>query len=169
LSQTTINIELGPNLPEVVNSPIQSLDEDFPCPVCGQVCPNNAYCINCGYIYDPLLKKYLKRDQKLNGKKSEKKNKLVENRNPDGSFNDLPGGHSQKYMLMVKMGKEFKRQNGRAPKTGDILRKKNQDGSYNKGSMWHILTLHGWKRSPSKKRKPTESQIRRVCQNSKRK
>ena len=57
MSQITINSELSANLPEVENRLAQLVLEDSLCPVCGKVCPNDSYCINCGYVYDPLLKK----------------------------------------------------------------------------------------------------------------
>ena len=167
MSQTAINIEL-PNLPEVEDKPAQFFGEDSPCPFCGMVCPNDAYCINCGYVYDPVLKKYLTLEQTEVEKGKEKKPTFMVNRNSDGSFKDLPkGGHTKYSSMIVKIGKEYKRQNGRAAKSGDIVRRKNYDGSYNKGSVWYIRTPKGWTRSPSKKRKPTKAQIKRVCRDSK--
>ncbi|MBN2334104.1 hypothetical protein JXL21_00995 [Candidatus Bathyarchaeota archaeon] len=162
MSQITISSELGQYLPEAQIRPGYILD-DSPCPVCGQVCPNDAYCINCGYLYDPLLKKYLKREQ-TKGKRA-KQSKLMENRNPDGSYKYLPSGVSIKqHAIRVKLDEEYKRQNGKAAKIGDVVRKKNLDGFYNKSSVWYIFTPEGWNKSPSKKRKPAKTQIKRVCQ-----
>ena len=165
MSQTIMDTEFSLNLQPAMKKSVQNF-LDSPCPACGQVCPNDAYCINCGYIYDPLLKKYLKYEAK--GKKNkEKPSKIMENRNIDGSYNDLPSNnHTKQHALLVKLGKEYKLQNGKTEKIGGILRQKNHDGSYNKGSVWYIYTKMGWIRSPSKKRKPTESQIKRVCENS---
>ena len=163
MSQAVLDTDFTHIMPKIRGKYVQTL-EDSPCPVCGQICPNDAYCINCGYIHDPLLKKYLKRETKK--KIKDKPSKIMENRNPDGSYSDLPGSnHSKQDELTLKYSQEFRRQNGRAAKVGDIVRQKNIDGSYNKSSGWFIYTKRGWVRSPSKKRKPTESQIKRVCQN----
>lgn len=163
MSQSIMGLGFNQTLLPVKNKPKNF--EDSPCPVCGQICPNDAYCVNCGYIYDPLLKKYLK--QETRGKKAkEKPNKIMENRNPDGSYIDLPSNNRSKQdELILKYSQEFRRQFGKAAKLGDIVRLKNIDGSYNGSSGWYIYTKSGWMKSPSKKRKPTEPQIKRVCQN----
>ena len=167
MSQIIINSELSANLPEVENRLAQLVVEESPCPVCGKVCPNDSYCINCGYVYDPLLKRYQTHEQIEAEKEKHKKYKNTDARYRGTSNKSTLGKQFNYRALMVKTGKEYKRQHGRAAETGDIVRRKNLDGSYNKGSIWYIKTAHGWRRSPSKKRKPTKSQIKRVCQDSK--
>lgn len=167
MSQEAVTSEVSTNLPEV-GYHSQTFREDSPCPACGQICPNDAYCVNCGFVYDPLLKKYMVHWQTDEKEAKNKKPGFMANRNPDGSYRDLPSTkHTKKHELMLKMGDEFKRQNGRAAKLGDVLRQKNLDGSYNKSSGWYIFAPSGWVKSPSKKRKPTKAQIKRVSKNPK--
>jgi hypothetical protein len=135
--------------------------EDSPCPVCGKVCPNESYCVNCGCVYDPVLKKYQTPKQIKAEKATHRKYQEIEAKKLEKLKKDQL--KSQRRVMMVKIGREYKRQHGRAAEVGDIVRMKKLDGSYNKSSNWYIKTKHGWKSSPSKKRKPTTSQIKRVC------
>lgn len=81
-------------------------------------------------------------------------------RNKNGTIRNFKGGENTTWHShLVSLGKEFVRQKGRKAKTGDIVRQKNKDGSYNKGSPWQIRTPHGWRKSKTGKRKPTKSQI----------
>ena len=93
--------------------------------------------------------------------------KMRVTRNKNGSYKNFPGGEDTTYHgAMIKFGKEFKRQHGRVAKPGDAVRRKNKDGSYNKGSIWQIRTPNGWRRSPTKYKKPTKSQINQLCKKS---
>ena len=138
--------------------------EDSPCPICGLVCPNDLYCINCGYIHVPVMKKYQTPEQLESEKLKQKEFRIAATKREE--VKKQKGKQSKHHSLMVRIGREFKRQNGRAAMVGDIVRRKKLDGSYDKGSFWYIKTPNGWRRSPSKKRKPTKSQIKRVCQDS---
>ncbi len=139
--------------------------EDSPCPVCGKVCPNDMYCINCGYVHDPIMKKYQTPEQIEAETENQKKHRIEAKRR--ARLESSKGKQSKYQAMMVKIGREFKRQNGKAAEPGDIVRRRKLDGSYDKGAFWYIRTPHGWRSSPSKKRKPTESQIKRVCLESK--
>ena len=147
-------------LPETEH--IHGFGEYSPCPICGKVCPNDMYCINCGYIHDPIMKKYQTPEQLEAEKENLEKYRIMAKK--QARLESSKGKKSKHRALMVKIGREFKRQNGKTAETGDIVRRKKQDGSYDKGAFWYIRTPNGWRSSPSKKRKPTESQIRRVCQ-----
>jgi len=133
-------------------------NEDIPCPNCAKVCPNDSYCINCGYIYDPILRKHQTQEQL-----DDEKIRLKQYQHKETKDYKKIKLHSK----MVKIGKEYKRQHGRVAVAGDIVRRRNQDGSYDKGSVWYIKINHGWRSSPSTKRKPSKSQIKRVCNESK--
>ena len=151
---------------EVVTVPeLAPVVEDSACPVCGLVCPNDLYCINCGYILDPVMKKYQTPEQ-IEDEKQRQKEFSIEARKREKAKKQKRK-QSKHHALMVRIGREFKRQNGKAAGVGDIVRRKKLDGSYDKGAFWYIKTPKGWVRSPSKKRKPTKAQINRVCQDSK--
>lgn len=46
---------------------------------------------------------------------------------------------------------------------GDVVRKKNIDGSFNKNAEWYVKTPFGWRKANApNKRKPTAADIRRV-------
>ena len=139
--------------------------EDIPCPVCGVVCPNDVYCINCGYVHDPVMKKYQTPEQIEREKLRQKEFRIAVTKRERAE--KQKSKQSKHRALMVRVGREFKRQNGRAARVGDIVRKKKLDESYDKGAFWYIRTPNGWRTSPSKKRKPTESQINRVCNEAK--
>jgi hypothetical protein len=164
LSQIVINNELVTNLPKFENDFLKY--EDTPCPVCGKVCPNDSYCINCGYVYDPILKKYQTHKQIEAEKEKQKEYNNTDTINHNKLDQGILGKKSELRAKMVKIGKEYKRQHGQVAEVGDIVRRKNRDGSYDKGSIWYV-TKHGWRRSPSKKRKPSKSQIKRICHESK--
>jgi hypothetical protein len=95
-------------------------------------------------------------------------------RNPDGTFRNWIGGsdvsqsnrNSSAHGIKVHIGKEFSRQKGRTAKTGDIVRTKTQDGTYNKQASWYIRTKNGWRESPTKTSKPSEATIKRVNEKS---
>jgi len=103
-------------------------------------------------------------------KKSRRK-KLV--RNPDGTFKEWKGGRdiddlpdkdrSNAHGVATHLGKEYKRQHGRTAKTGDIVRTKTKDGTYHKQASYYIRTPHGWRESPTEKKRPTKKTIDRVC------
>jgi len=63
--------------------------------------------------------------------------------------------------IAIHIGKEYKRQRGRPAQVGAIVRKKKSDGSYHRGAFWYVRTPNGWRKFGS--RKPTTSQIRRIC------
>ena len=161
MSQVSIISEPVTSLPEIETV---FSDVDSPCPVCGKVCPNESYCVNCGYVLDPLLKRYQTPEQLKAEKANQRKYREIEAQRLEESKKDQL--KSQRRTLMVKIGREFKRQHGKAANVGEIVRMKKLDGSYNKGANWYIKTKHGWKTAPSKKRKPTKAQIKRICQDS---
>lgn len=94
-------------------------------------------------------------------------------RNPDGTFREWTGGEednrdSSFRGLHIHTDADFRRQEGRSSRVGDVVRHKNQDGSYHKQSMWYVKTENGWRRSPTEKRKPTAAEIRRTNERSRR-
>lgn len=101
------------------------------------------------------------------GKKSRPKVK----RDKQGRFKSWPGGGDSKengyshHGTVVHIGQEFKRQNNRSSKVGDVVRKKTKDGSYHQQANFWIKTKHGW-RETQFKRKPTKSQINEVLEKS---
>ena len=141
-------------------------DEDASCPICGKMCPNDSYCVNCGYVYDPVLRKYQTHDQIEAEKENQKLFQNADTKNQDELNKNAPRNQSKHQAKMAKIGREYKRQHGRVAEVGDIVRRKNGNGSYDKGSVWYIKTKHGWRSSPSKKRKPSKSQIKRACSES---
>ena len=159
LTSQTVTNEIAAILPEARHTHVL---EDTPCPVCGVVCPNEMYCINCGYIHDPIMKKYQTPEQIEAEKKRQKEFRIIEKRKK--AVSKSKRRQSKHHAMMVRIGREFKRQNGKAAEPGDIVRRKKLDGSYDKGAFWYIRTPNGWRKSPSKKRKPTKSQIKRVYQ-----
>ncbi len=164
MSETSLIYETEQILPEIRKKPAHKILEDKPCPVCGKVCPNDMYCINCGFVYDPVLKKYQTPEMIKDEKANRRKFRLIEAKRLEKSRKNKRGGKQSKHQSrMVEIGREFKRQFGRAAEPGEAVRRKNLDGSYNKSSIWYIKTPRGWRGSPSKTRKPTVSQIKRVC------
>lgn len=139
--------------------------DDVPCPVCGLVCPNELYCVSCGYVHDPVMKKYQTPEQLESESQRQKEFKRAATKRERAE--KQKNKQSKHHALMVRVGREYKHQNGKTAEVGDIVRRKKQDGSYDKGSFWYIKTPKGWIRSPFKKRKPTQNQIKRVCQNKK--
>ena len=88
-------------------------------------------------------------------------------RNKNGTIRNFKGGENTTWNgTRIKIGKEFKRQKGRKAKPGDIVRNKNKDGSYNKGSPWQIFTQNGIRKSPTGKRKPSKNVIKTVMKRS---
>ena len=147
---------------EVVTVPELTPVVDSACPVCGEACPNDLYCINCGYIHDPVMKKYQTPEQLESETQRQEEYRIAATKREKAKRKQ-----SKHRALMVRVGREFKRQNGKTAKGGDIVRRKKQDGSYDKSAHWYIKTPKGWIRSPSKTRKPTKNQINRVCQDKK--
>ena len=68
-------------------------------------------------------------------------------RNKNGSFRSWKGGERKQSHngAMGRVGKEFRRQHKRPAKVGDVVRNKNKDGSFNKGSPWYVRTIFGWR------------------------
>jgi hypothetical protein len=100
-----------------------------------------------------------------------RESKLV--RNPDGTFREWIGGRednrdSSFRGLHQHNTADFKRQEGRSPRVGDVVRHENKDGSYHQQAMWYIRTENGWRRSPTERRKPTPTEIRRTNRESRR-
>lgn len=88
-------------------------------------------------------------------------------RNKNGTYQNFKGGEDTTWHgTRVKIGKEHKRQTGRKAKPGDIVRNKNKDGTYNKGSPWQIFTPFGWRKSKTGKKKPTQKQINKQIKKS---
>ena len=141
--------------------------EDMACPVCGEACPNELYCINCGYVHDPVMKKYQTPEQLESEKQRQEEYRIAATIREKAK--KQKSKQSKHHTMMVRIGREYKRQNGKAAKVGNIVRARKQDGSYDKGAFWYIKTPKGWMSSPSKKRKPTKAQINRVYQGSKKK
>lgn len=74
-------------------------------------------------------------------------------RGKDGKIRSWKGGKKGESHngAMTRIGREWKRQHKRKAKVGDVVRDKNKDGSYNKGSPWYVKTLFGWR--PVKKKR----------------
>ena len=86
------------------------------------------------------------------------KRKVKPTRDKKGRIRNWRGGEKGDswHSTRVKIGKEFKRQKGRTAKVGDLVRRKNKDGSYNTGSPWYVKTRYGWrsvKKAPKQKRR----------------
>ncbi len=89
-------------------------------------------------------------------------------RNKNGTIRNFKGGENTTWhSTRIKIGNEFKRQKGRKAKPGDIVRDKNKNGTYNKGSPWQIMTFFGWRKSKTGKKKPTRSQVDKQIKSSK--
>ena len=81
-------------------------------------------------------------------------------RNKNGTIRNFKGGENTTWHgTLIKIGREFKRQFGRSPRVGDLVRVKNKNGSYNKGSTWKIRTKYGWRKSKTGTLKPTKTQV----------
>ena len=95
-----------------------------------------------------------------------RKKRLI--RNPDGSFKKWIGGKTGEthHGTMIKFGKYFKKQHGRKARVGDVVIRLKTDGSTDRRSNYHIKTQHGWREAPSKTRKPTKTEIRKILENS---
>jgi len=86
--------------------------------------------------------------------------KLV-TRNKNGSIRNFKGGENTTWHRhLIKIGLEFKKQFGRSPKVGDVVRRKTKSGRYNKGSTWQIRTRYGWRKSKTYKTRPSINQIK---------
>lgn len=92
-------------------------------------------------------------------------------RRKDGTFKKWKGGLDKKDLkkkqnnfhgIQIHLGKEYKRQNGAKAKLGDIVRTKNKDGSYHKQAEWYVRTKFGWRKTRTRDKKPTKSQILQI-------
>jgi hypothetical protein len=89
-------------------------------------------------------------------------------RDSKGRFKKWTGGktraedprYSSRKGLYTHLTADFKRQEGRAPRVGDVHRRENLDGSPHAQSFYYIRTPFGWRRSDTEQRKPTLQQLR---------
>ena len=102
-----------------------------------------------------------------------RKKRLI--RNPDGTFRKWMGGKTKAQLkkkennfhgIAVHIGKEFKKQHRRVARIGECVRFKTKSGAYHQQAFWYIRTKNGWRKSPTGTRKPTNSQIQRINENS---
>lgn len=100
----------------------------------------------------------------------ERAKKLI--RRPDGTFKRWKGGKTKaelpkkqnlQHGIGTHIGQTFKAQRGRKAKTGDIHRTKNKDGTYNEHAVWYVKTAHGWRKSPTGRRRPSKAEVARIC------
>ena len=105
------------------------------------------------------------------GRKWTKARQRAAVRRADGTFKKWRGGKTKAQLkkkrntfqgIAVHIGKEFRRQRGRRARIGDIVRKKNKDGSYHRGADWYVKTKHGWRDTGSPIR-PSAAKIKRLC------
>jgi hypothetical protein len=104
---------------------------------------------------------------------TQKRAKLLK-RDKKGKFKKWKGGSDSKktgythHGTMVHIGKQFKKQNGRAAKVGDVHRTKRKDGKYHGNAPWYVFTQHGWRKAKDNpnKRKPSKSQIQSILKKS---
>jgi hypothetical protein len=96
---------------------------------------------------------------------SEKREKYLI-RDKHGRFKEWRGGITYTkthHGLMTHIGVEFKRQNGRKARVGDVVRKKIKSGAYHKEADWYCRTRYGWREMQTLgytgKRKPTRKEI----------
>lgn len=68
-------------------------------------------------------------------------------RSKNGTFKSWKGGRKKETHngAMSSIGHEYKRQTGKTAKVGSVVRRKNRDGKYNKGSPWYVKTVFGWR------------------------
>lgn len=92
-------------------------------------------------------------------------------RRADGTFREWTGGKTKAELkkkentahgIRVHIGKEFVRQHGRTARVGECVRFKTKDGTYHEQADWYVRTPHGW-RDTGSNRKPTRTQIKRIC------
>lgn len=83
-----------------------------------------------------------------------KKRAAVLKRDSKGRFQEWLGGYDHKDLkksrntqhgIQVHIGKEYVKQYGKAAGIGAVVRKRNLDGSYNKGAEWYVKTRYGWR------------------------
>ena len=95
-------------------------------------------------------------------------------RDSKGRFQKWTGGktraqdprNSSRAGLYRHLTADFKRNQGRAPRVGDVHRCIDKDGTYHDQAFWYVRTKNEWRRSPTEQRKPTKSQIKKVNQRS---
>lgn len=89
-------------------------------------------------------------------------------RRRDGTIRSWPGGSVEKWSrTRVRLGVEFRKQNGRAADIGDIVRSKAADGSYKGSSEWAVKTQYGWRSCRTGTKKPTRGEVEWVLLSSK--
>ncbi len=95
------------------------------------------------------------------------------NRRADGTFGpwkggarlaDLPKKENTYQGIAVHIGAQFKKQNGRTAKVGELHRTRKADGSFHRQAAWYVLTRHGWRKSPTLTRKPSPAQVRTILE-----
>lgn len=97
-------------------------------------------------------------------------------RRANGTFRVWPGGrtladlprHRRRQLqhgIGVHIGAGFAGEHGRRARSGDVFRWRRSDGRFHKQAFWYIRTPHGWRRSPTKGRRPSPSIIRTVIAN----
>jgi len=97
-------------------------------------------------------------------------------RNSDGTFREWTGGKtrvedprdSSRRGMNIHLTADFKRQEGRDPKVGDVHRRENRDGSAHAQSFFYVRTDHGWRRSETEQQRPTAAQVREQIEKSRR-
>jgi len=100
-----------------------------------------------------------------------KKRRSSLNRRSNGTFAPWRGGKTKAQLkkkrnpfqgIAIHIGKEFVKQHGRKAKVGSICRFKKSDGTFHKQAEWYVKTKSGWRKSRTRQRKPTRTQIARI-------
>lgn len=97
-----------------------------------------------------------------------KKRRVALNRRANGTFGPWKGGKTKAQLkkkknpfkgIAIHIGKEFVKQHGHKARVGSICRFKKLDGSFHRQAEWYVKTKHGWRKTRTRQRKPTRSQI----------
>lgn len=89
-------------------------------------------------------------------------------RRPDGAIKEWTGGRTLSTLpkqrndfqgIATHIGELFAREHGRPARVGDLHRTRTTSGQYHKQAAWYVMTKHGWRKSPTKTRKPTPDEI----------
>jgi hypothetical protein len=92
-------------------------------------------------------------------------------RRADGTFAEWQGGRRLADLpkkandfqgIAVHIGAQYRKEHGRAARTGDVHRTRKSDGTYHEQAMWYVRTPHGWRKSPTGTVKPSAKVIRAV-------